>query len=97
MITHFAFAPKAANRSLHRALAVPCWREADNDNGSAPKAEVLRAALKFFAQPGLSAAERAKELAQEAFFNDDRKAYKHWLEICRALDRRMAAAVEARR
>ena len=97
MTTRFAIAHRDANSSLHRALAVPCWREADNDNGSAPKAEVLRAALKFFAQHGLSAAERAKDLAQEAFFNDDRRAYKHWLEICRALDRRMAAAVEARR
>ena len=88
---------KAYNPVLHRAMAVPCWREADNDNGSAPKAVVLRAALKFFAQHGLGAAERAKELAQEAFFNDNRQAYKHWLEICRALDRRMAAAIEARR
>ena len=60
-------------------------------------ASIIPRALKFFAQHGLSAAERAKEQAQEAFFNDDRKAYRNWLEICRALDRRMAAAVEARR
>lgn len=53
---------------------------------------LLRAALRHFAEHGLGAAELAQRNAQAAFFAGDRKEYRHWLDICRALDRRMAEA-----
>lgn len=57
---------------------------------------LLRDALKHFARHGLRAAEVARQNAERAFFAGDRPAYRHWLEICRALDRRMALACHAR-
>lgn len=69
-----------------------------NDNTSAGDIAhdaLLRDALKHFAQHGLRAAEVARQNAERAFFAGDRPAYRHWLDICRALDRRMAQACHA--
>ena len=72
---------------------------AANDNHAPRDAAhdvLLRDALKHFARHGLRAAEVARQNAERAFFAGDRPAYRHWLEICRALDRRMALACHAR-
>ena len=72
---------------------------AANDNpaaGDVARDVLLRDALKHFARHGLRAAEVARQNAERAFFAGDRPAYRHWLEICRALDRRMALACHAR-
>lgn len=72
-------------------------QRAANDNaGAAQRDPVLREALMHFARHGLGAANHARDEAERAFFSDDREAYRHWLAVCRTLDRRMAAAVEAR-
>ena len=98
MTTHFATATPRETSALARILTPPLHQAAANDNAQ-PFADnaVLRAALRHFAAHGLAAAERARENADSAFFSDDRDAYRHWLSICRALDRRMAAAVMAHR
>ncbi|MEM7781482.1 MAG: hypothetical protein AAF697_13930 [Pseudomonadota bacterium] len=53
--------------------------------------QVLRAALRHFAQHGLGAAREARAQAEQAFFDGDRQAYDWWLGITRTLDRRLAA------
>jgi hypothetical protein len=73
-------------------------RGAANDNGlDLTRNGMLRAALKHFAEHGLGAAEVAQRNAEAAFFAGNRKEYRHWLDICRALDRRMADAITAHR
>ena len=57
---------------------------------------MLHAALRHFAEHGLAAAQRARRQAEAAFFAGDRQGYQWWLEICRALDRRMARELTAR-
>lgn len=69
---------------------------AANDNGSPGHSAELRAALKHFAEHGLSAATVARQNAEQAFFRGDRQGYQHWLGICRALDRRMASVLSTR-
>lgn len=62
-----------------------------NDNGEASVSEaVLAASLRHFAQHGLSAARVAREKAEHAFFAGHSAQYRHWLGVCRALDKRMA-------
>ncbi len=78
--------PRMSVRTAREACRVPC-----NDNGTDGKGdELLHAALRHFAEHGLAAAHRARKQAEAAFFAGDRQAYKWWLDICRALDRRMA-------
>ncbi len=57
---------------------------------------LLRAALRHFARHGLSAAERARDHAESAFFEGDRESCQRWLAICRELDLRMAEAAQRR-
>ncbi len=57
-------------------------------------AQILRAALRHFAQDGLGAARSARARAESAFFAGDRTAYDWWLAITRTLDRRLAAESE---
>ena len=87
-----AIAPRMSARRIRESRGLPA-----NDNG-APRASdaMLHAALRHFAEHGLAAAQRARRQAETAFFADDRQGYLWWLEICRALDRRMAAEVEFR-
>jgi hypothetical protein len=71
---------------------------AANDNGAEPiEGGLLRAALHHFADHGLGAAELAHQRAEQAFFAGNGKEYRHWLDICRALDRRMADRTRFRR
>ncbi|EAQ30546.1 hypothetical protein NAP1_07200 [Erythrobacter sp. NAP1] len=53
--------------------------------------QMLRAALRHFAEHGLGAARQARAQAEKAFFEGDRQAYDWWLGITRTLDRRLAA------
>ncbi len=66
-------------------------RTAANDNASAvlDRSEV-RDALRHFAEHGLGAAENARQTAERAYFAGDHDGYRHWLAICRTLDRRLA-------
>ena len=97
MTIRFAAARRGESRVVARVFRASVPLRASNDNVR-PFTEdhVLRAALRHFAEHGLSAAERASENAGAAFFAGDRNSYQWWLAICRALDRRMAAAVAAR-
>lgn len=96
MTIRFAAARSGDTTAIARTLTLAPSRKAANDNGNAggfPRDPLLRAALKHFAQFGLGAAEQAHRNAESAFFAGKREEYRHWLAICRALDRRMADAV----
>jgi len=87
-----ALAPRMSLRRIRAFGSVPA-----NDNGSDRAADaMLHAALRHFAEHGLAAAHRARKQAEAAFFAGDRQGYDWWLEICRALDRRMASELDAR-
>src|SRR6187399_1716000 len=87
-----AIAPRMSARKIRETCGLPA-----NDNGGARATDaMLHAALRHFAEHGLAAAQRARSQAEAAFFANDRQSYLWWLEICRALDRRMAAAVDLR-
>jgi hypothetical protein len=96
MTIRFAAANPAHNPVIARVLGAPLRLGAANDNGLGLCGDkLLKAALRHFAQHGLSAAEHARGLAEAAFFAGDREQYRWWLSICRTLDRRMADAVAA--
>jgi hypothetical protein len=87
-----AIAPRMSARKAREACGLPA-----NDNGGTRATDaMLHAALRHFAEHGLAAASRARKQAEVAFFAGDRQGYQWWLEICRALDRRMAAEVDLR-
>jgi hypothetical protein len=71
-------------------VALPTRAANDNDS-DLTRDGLLRAALCHFAEHGLGAAELAHRRAEQAYFAGDAKEYRHWLDICRALDRRLAA------
>ena len=82
-----ALAPRLSRREIGQACGMPA-----NDNGGARASDaMLHAALRHFAEHGLAAAHRARKQAEAAFFAGDQQGYQWWLEICRALDRRMAS------
>jgi hypothetical protein len=89
-------APKHAIRNRMEAVeAQAASLLAANDNAVnralAPiGSSTLHAALRHFAQHGLAAARHARTQAEAARQAGDDLAYAWWLEICRALDRRMA-------
>ena len=103
MPLHFAPANGLANAPgaractpIAKALAARAIEKVANDNSdgtleSEANDQVLRAALRHFAQHGLGAAREARAQAEHAFFAGDRQAYNWWLGITRTLDRRMAA------
>lgn len=66
-----------------------------NDNIARHTSQTMvHAALRHFADHGLAAAHHARKQAEQACETDDEQGYKYWLEICRALDRRMARELE---
>ena len=88
-----SLAPRLNRAQARAALALPA-----NDNpGTGANEALLDAALRHFAEHGLAAAGLARRQAETAFFAGDRAGYRWWLEVCRTLDRRMAAAIEVRR
>lgn len=100
MTIRFAAAHSGESTVIARALTVtahPAALAANDNAPDFPRDIVLRAALKHFAEYGLGAAQQAHCNAEAAFFAGQREEYRHWLAICRALDRRMADAVDFRR
>lgn len=91
----FAAARTAALPSIiARTQVVRMTSRAANDNaGGADHNAVLRASLRHFAKLGLGAAADARDQARTAHFAGERPDYRHWLAICRTLDRRMAVAL----
>lgn len=91
MPIHFAGSRRRARSPLARCLGGPRQLRAANDNGWAiADNALLTATLRHFAVHGLGAAEAAREAAEEAFLAGDHDGYRHWLGVCRTLDRRMA-------
>lgn len=99
MPVHFAAACSNRYRAIMRLWPARMPLSAANDNvtgsggNSVGGEQLLRAALRHFAEHGLSAAERARENAETAFFAGDSDNYRWWMAICSTLDRRMPAAV----
>jgi len=67
---------------------------AANDDGDLVGDVHIHAALRHFAKYGIAAAQHAREQAIAASDAGDRETCEWWLEICRALDRRMARAID---
>ena len=99
MPLRFAAANAPRNRActpIAKAMASRAIERVANDNPSDAKMvaandQLLRAALRHFADHGLGAAREARAQAEAAFFSGDRQAYDWWLGITRTLDRRLAA------
>lgn len=97
MTLRFAAArPPALTSFFGRTQLVRIAARAANDNDDEGQREaVLRAALKHFAELGLGAAADARDKARTAYYAGRRDDYRHWLGICRMLDRRMAVALSS--
>jgi hypothetical protein len=97
MTLRFAAArPAALTSTFARTQVVRIAAQAANDNGDGEQRDaVLRAALKHFAVHGLAAAADARDKARTAHYSGRREDYRHWLGICRTLDRRMAVALSS--
>lgn len=100
MSLHFAAARSTAHSPIARALAKKALARAANDNGDAKQApsfdDMMRGALKHFAEHGMGAAEAARKQAEQAHLDGDRETYDWWLGICRTLDKRLADRFEER-
>lgn len=68
-----------------------CHFPANDNNARHASKATLRAALRHFANHGLAAAQHARQQAENARDKGDEQTYLWWLDICRALDRRMAS------
>lgn len=95
MTIRFAAARPAASRAhLSRNGMLRLIGHAANDNDACgPNGRALRAALAHFARHRIGTATHARNEARKAHFAGDRAGCQHWLEVCRAYDRRMAAAL----
>jgi len=97
MSIHFAGSRRPARSALARCLVLPGRMRAVNDNGCAiGDNALLRSTLLHFARHGLAAAADARTRAEEAWLARDGEGYRHWLGVCRTLDRRMADRVARR-
>lgn len=65
-----------------------------NDDGEIVGTAHVNAALRHFAKHGIAAAQHAREQAINAGRAGDRQSFDWWLQICRALDRRMARDID---
>ena len=70
------------------------FRPANDNRGRTVESAHLHAALRHFAEHGLAAADHARQQAIAAAQAGDRQTFDWWLEICRALDRRMARGID---
>ena len=66
---------------------------ANDDACGSPDDERLRAALLHFAAHGLGAAQNAFDRAEHAIAVGDRGGAAKWADICRLLDKRLAAGL----
>jgi hypothetical protein len=97
MSIHFVAASVGPTTTSERFRRASMPMSAANDNHEGIGGEVLlRAALRHFAEHGLSAASRARKNAESAFFDGRSDDYRWWMAICAALDRRMPSAVAFR-
>ncbi len=93
-------ARRNGNDALVARILTPAFqRNAANENGRAigelmGDPDVLRATLLHFARHGLSSAELARGQAEDARTRGDDTTFRHWLAVCRQLDRRMATRLE---
>ncbi len=95
MSIRFAFpASRMPCRMSRRQAQSLYFRPANDNRGKAVDNTHLKAALRHFAQHGLAAADHARQQAISAAEAGDRQTFEWWLEICRALDRRMAHGIE---
>lgn len=93
MSIRFAAPPAACRVRMSPELVLARHPAAANDNGGGPANAHLAAALRHFARHGIAAAQHAREKALAAGRAGDRQTFEWWLEICRALDRRMARKI----
>ena len=97
MPIRFASSHNRISGRLPRQIAARMAFRPANDNRSVALDNThLRAALLHFADHGLGAAQNARLQAIKAAEAGDRQTFEWWLEICRALDRRMAATLDTR-
>jgi hypothetical protein len=98
MTIHFAAARPQQPDSLARHRGRIVLGRAANDNGRMERDNVdtrlVHAALRHFSRHGLSAAREARAQARTAFFAGDRVQYRWWLDVCRVLDKRLAASLD---
>lgn len=95
MTIRFAAAGSGECVVVARVLCRPRLRAADNDVDAAIcHDQILISTLRHFAAHGLGAASEARRLAREARRQDDQAQYRHWLSVCRHLDRRMAEGLD---
>lgn len=91
MSIRFAAAGAGECGTVARILRRPRLRAPANDHDNPVEHDaMLHSALQHFARHGLGAAEQARNIALRAFFEGNREQYRHWLGICRKLDRQMA-------
>ncbi|MGX7925237.1 hypothetical protein ACWPMX_01540 [Tsuneonella sp. HG094] len=98
MTIRFAAARSAVHSPIARALARRAHGRATNDNGDDVIANeaVFHAALRHFAAHGVGAARVALGEADKAQAEGDAQGHDWWMEICRTLDRRIAAGAMRR-
>lgn len=95
MSIRFAAANRSASPVLARVLTRLVPPEPANDTEAGiGRDQLLRMALRHFADYGLAAAPTARDKARAAYLAQDRENYLLWLAICRTLDRRMADATQ---
>ena len=83
------------NRMDKVEAQIACHFPANDNSPKHSSKAALRAALRHFANHGLAAAEHARQQAEKARDKGDEQTYAWWLDICRALDRRMASDLAA--
>lgn len=95
MSIRFAAPRHAIRNRLDNPAARAAFLRPANDNGQRYQGEAtIHAALRHFAEHGLAAARHARAEAETARLAGDKQGYGWWLEICRALDRRMARELD---
>ena len=94
MSIRFAAPPSPNSVRMSTARVRDVRPHAANDDGDLVGEEHIHAALRHFAQHGIGAAKHARAQAVAAIEAGDRQTYEWWLEICRALDRRMARGID---
>lgn len=92
MTLRFAPARSVAHSPVARALARKGLARSANDNGDLGPADdaILAAALRHFGAHGLGAAIVALREAEQAREAGDETRREWWMNICQALDRRLA-------
>jgi hypothetical protein len=96
MSIRFAAAGTGESAAVTRVLCRPRAGVPANDvAGGLSQDLLLRSALRHFARHGLGAAQEARSIALRAHAEGDNDQYRHWLGICRKLDRQIATRLSA--